>query len=247
MFDHGLPEEPSRDDISAFYDTLAAMETADLKKLEIATYPKWARRVMDAERCRRKEQGGADTTPSSKDRIRIITLGTPKPQGQNKKKGKKKKRDEVDGEYLHEAVAAEAPFQLVYDASLSKNRHRSVRDMAGTFTCTHCKKPHAWDSSVIATQVWFDEHRDRYCTLLNCQKCKRCNQYAKLEINEEKYVDRLLNAITLWKGLRERRMNPDVPKKTGPHDSTRCRGCEKGICGQRASRNDSHCVLSLSS
>jgi hypothetical protein len=238
MSDHGLPEEASRDQVSAFYDTLVAMETGDLKKLEIATYPKWARRVIDAERCRRKAQAGTDTALSSEERKRIVAVGTHKSQGQRSEKEKKEKkkrmaRGEVDGEHLHDAVAEEAPFSLVYDTNLLKDRkERGVRFMVGTFTCTHCssKKPHAWISGKIATQLWFDNPTDRYRVLVNCQKCNRCNRYTEPVIDEDKYSKKVVDAITLWKGLRERGVGSRDRKKTGPHDETRCRGCEKGIC-----------------
>ncbi|KAK3826157.1 MAG: zinc-binding domain-containing protein [Benniella sp.] len=232
MSDHGLPEQPSRDDVRNFYDSLVGMGAGDLNMLLIGAYPKWARKVLNEERCRRKNQGGTDTAPSSQERKRIIALGTPKSQGQSNKKGKKKKaaQDELDGEYLHSAVSAEASFNLVYNANLQRGEEqRATLPMVGTFACTHCSSK-GWHSGNVATQVWFEKSTDRYRTLINCQKCKKCNQYAEPVMDVHIYVERLLSKFYLWKGLRDPIIPPDDDKSTGPHDSERCRGCEKGVC-----------------
>jgi hypothetical protein len=117
----------------------------------------------------------------------------------------------------------------VYNANLQREEEqRDTLPMVGTFSCAHCSS-HGWHSGKIATQVWFDDSTDRYRTLINCQKCKRCNQYAEPVMDVDIYVERLLSKIYLWKGWRQPILF-DGDKTTGPHDSERCRGCEKGVC-----------------
>ncbi|KAK3826155.1 MAG: hypothetical protein J3Q66DRAFT_329548 [Benniella sp.] len=77
MSNYGLPEEPSWDDVAGFYDDLVAMKTRDLNMLRIGSYSRWARQVMNEERCRRKDQDCADTRPSRQERERIIAVGAP--------------------------------------------------------------------------------------------------------------------------------------------------------------------------
>ncbi|KAK3826153.1 MAG: hypothetical protein J3Q66DRAFT_329545 [Benniella sp.] len=107
--------------------------------------------------------------------------------------------------------------------------------MLGKFTCADCGNE--WYSGKIATMLWFEEATDqrnpvdRYCTQINCQRCKQCDDiYGQLDIDVENYVRKVVRAIKLWKGLIEGIVPDGGYKSTRPHDSERCHGCELGIC-----------------
>jgi hypothetical protein len=123
----------------------------------------------------------------------------------------------------------------VYDATLNSIEKKfRTRTMLGSFNCTHC--PKQWPSGKIPTQIWLEQSTDRkdptdrYCTLINCQKCQDCERYAEPDIDVENYVRKVVRAIKLWKGLIQGIAPDNNYHMTGPHDDKRCRGCEKGIC-----------------
>ncbi|KAI8357224.1 hypothetical protein B0O80DRAFT_446806 [Mortierella sp. GBAus27b] len=312
-----LSPKPTRDDVQEFLESLLDMETVDLGKLNIALYPKWARRILNDERCRRTRKG-AQSQPTAKEKDKMISVVIKLPpatsvqdtdnhvdsgalpshlaaynaqdsgdkltkkerkkmreeEEKKQKKAKRKEeeakkkkeearkerkrrereekkrqevmnrivRPEVDGEYLHEALAQEAsdydvPFHLQYDRNLQGNaRVRSdERSMSGSFTCEPCsldlRRRHRWTSGVISTQLWLSVRDKRYCILINSQKCRRCERYVEPEVDLDKFVHKVIRAFTLWLGLREREEGwQDDHHDTPPHDQKRCRGCEKGVC-----------------
>ncbi|KAF9091564.1 hypothetical protein BGX29_010480 [Mortierella sp. GBA35] len=150
------------------------------------------------------------------------------------------KRLEVDGSCLHSALAKIAGNRYRYDQHLTEeeSRRHEVRDIFGKFACHVCRpsNPRIWYSGVICTELYLS-HDNRYRALLHSQKCKRCNQYAEPEVDEERYAQKVKSALDLWTGERERiEPDPDHVRHTGPHDSRRCHGCEKGVC----TRSDKH-------
>lgn len=166
---------------------------------------------------------------------------TPKSSNKPKKpktpKKPKKPKAEIEPEIdaaEHHAALAKAPEgnQYKYDPKLTAEgcRKHSVRDMCGRFVCSPCKskKQHTWGSGVICTEL-FLSRTNTYRAVFHGQQCKRCNKYGKLELDVEKYVERVLDTFELWRGLRAAR-TPDPHVTTGPHDSSRCHGCELGIC-----------------
>ncbi|KAG0022549.1 hypothetical protein BGZ81_008485 [Podila clonocystis] len=59
--------------IGVFYSNLLKLDTDALNTIFIKNHPKWARRLIDAERNRRKSNG--DTAPTKAERTRIISFG----------------------------------------------------------------------------------------------------------------------------------------------------------------------------
>ncbi|KAG0018873.1 hypothetical protein BGZ82_000313 [Podila clonocystis] len=63
----------SRSVIGVFYSNLLKLDTDALNTISIKDHPKWARRLIDAERNRRKSNG--DTAPTKAEKTRIISFG----------------------------------------------------------------------------------------------------------------------------------------------------------------------------
>ncbi|KAF9397795.1 hypothetical protein BGX21_008496 [Mortierella sp. AD011] len=216
MSAENLPAEATRRDSQEFYDELLEMETGDLNMLPIGNYPKWARRVLNAERCRRKENGGSADRPSNRERKKIISLGIGSSDSSNSnnrhftRSRRPMEVEEVDGAYLHDFVEAKATYDLKYDGSLDGVSTKSVRygerSVVGDFTCNYCRQsdPYVWTSGVISTEIWlYTKSPCRYRTLLHSQKCRRCNRYAEPNVDVDNYARKVTSAFDLWKGLRK--------------------------------------------
>ncbi|KAF9387320.1 hypothetical protein CPB97_002658 [Podila verticillata] len=144
-------------------------------------------------------------------------------------------REEVEGDYLHDAVLLRADYDLTYDKSLAKSTtvRYGTRSVVGQFVCTACRphNPMKWNSGVVCTELWFSPGTNRYRTLLHSQRCKRCNRYAEPELDRGNYVHKIIRALDLWKGLREPELSSSKNRvRTGHHDRQRCHGCLKGVC-----------------
>ncbi|KAF9177578.1 hypothetical protein BGZ50_008562 [Haplosporangium sp. Z 11] len=68
-----LPETANRSTIGTFYSNLLNLDLDALNRLSVAKYPAWARRTVDAERQRRKQDGS--TPPTKAQRAAILTIG----------------------------------------------------------------------------------------------------------------------------------------------------------------------------
>ncbi|KAI1288886.1 hypothetical protein EDD11_009570, partial [Mortierella claussenii] len=156
--DHDFTRNSSRKDVEIFYNELVELDRSELNVLQIGEYPKWARRVLDGERCRRKELGDEASPPTKKEKKSIISKGMTLRQPNRQPSV----RTEIEGDYLHDALAEEATFRLTYDRSVKysvetshtktierpesthfkckssgKGRY-SERSIVGTFTCKDC-------------------------------------------------------------------------------------------------------------
>ncbi|KAF9103772.1 Chitin synthase, class 1 [Mortierella sp. AM989] len=173
----------------------------------------------------KESDGGADQ-PSiqEKGKTLSIAVGKSNPSGNRSKRDQRVvSRDEVDGAYLHDALAKEVSYHLLYDKDLGEPARHRVRSVVGQFTCMHCRsnKPHVWKSGVIATEMWLSTS-NRYRTLLHSQKCKYCNRYAEPEVDVDNYVRKVKWVFDLWKGLRApEAKDSERHEFTGPHDEDR--------------------------
>ncbi|KAF9928137.1 hypothetical protein BGZ65_006398, partial [Modicella reniformis] len=75
MAEHDLPEVPTREDVEEFYEDLSSREKASLNALPTAEYPRWARKVINDERQRRKNLGSATSAPSEEEKEEMIARG----------------------------------------------------------------------------------------------------------------------------------------------------------------------------
>ncbi|KAF9544722.1 hypothetical protein EC957_011728 [Mortierella hygrophila] len=141
---------------------------------------------------------------------------------------------EFDGADLHAAVIRGSGHRYKYNQQLSNDtsdRPGQSRFIVGSFTCTRCSRTrsHTWHSGVICTEIFFTLD-DRYRTILHAQQCRRCQAYVKPEVDEDNYVKKIVSALDLWSGRRERLESTGDFKETDPHDEERCHGCQIGVC-----------------
>ncbi|KAK3810704.1 MAG: hypothetical protein JOS17DRAFT_763669 [Linnemannia elongata] len=151
----------------------------------------------------------------------------------------KKPKLEIDAAKHHAAlIQAEGGSQYEYDPNLTVEecRRSGVRSMSGLFICYACQylpknngKPHAWSSGKVCTELYLSKDKKTYRAVFNAQQCNECNRYGRFKVNENKYVDKVLDTFDLWTGRREA-LDSEHHESTGPHDSSRCYGCLKGIC-----------------
>jgi len=64
---------PNRSIVGSFYSNLLKLDTNSLNTINIKEHPKWGRRLIDAERKRRKSSG--NTAPTKAEKSRIISIG----------------------------------------------------------------------------------------------------------------------------------------------------------------------------
>jgi len=142
---------------------------------------------------------------------------------------------EYDGAHLNKSLLQESgSHRYRYNKYLtSATSDRSgVRQIVGHFTCYNCHPPRTWDSGQICTQVLYAP-TDRYRTILHAQKCQACEAYAEPEVDLDNYAKKIVSALDLWTGRRRRMESHGHYKRTGPHDTERCHGCQIGICSDR--------------
>ena len=72
---HSMAQEivPARSIIGSFYSNLLKLDTKNLNTIAIEEYLKWERRLIDAERKRRKSSG--NTAPTKAEKSRILSIG----------------------------------------------------------------------------------------------------------------------------------------------------------------------------
>ncbi|KAF9917236.1 hypothetical protein BX616_001618 [Lobosporangium transversale] len=245
------PNQASRRIIGSFYSALLQLGKYDLNHLPMQDYPTWARRVVHAERKRRKDKGVEMPTRSERRNILdfgegIISqpngdqqgsVGDDQQQLTKQKKGKAPKPtpEEFDGEYLHTYVIDEVTYDVVYDKTLSRTDGTLTKrnsNVWGHFVCkTEDCGERKWDSSVIATNLRFCRPRKAYKVTLHAQKCNQCEQYAEPIVEVTTLVKRVVYVLDLWMGFRAKEPRKDKEiKSDGPHDTERCHGCEVNEC-----------------
>ncbi|KAG0292539.1 hypothetical protein BGZ96_004022 [Linnemannia gamsii] len=148
---------------------------------------------------------------------------------------------EFEGLDLHDAVVRGSGPHYTYNDQLfnaTSHRKNMSRDIVGSFTCHNCtylrRRAHTWPSGVICTQVFFTPD-GQYRTILHAQQCRRCEAYVEPVVNEDNYVKKIVSALDLWTGRRER-LRPkwdEDEKETPPHDKKRCHGCQIGVCTRK--------------
>ncbi|KAF8968415.1 hypothetical protein BGZ46_010887 [Entomortierella lignicola] len=232
------PDVASRSIVGTFYSQLTKLNSSDLNHLSMEQFPKWARRVIDAERKRRKKQGSTLITKAEK--AIILTIGengATEQQAPQEQRPKQKAlvqqvaaRVEIDGQFLHSHVESEAEYDLSYNTHLNKpNKGRSI-SILGAFVCKtpRCKR-HRWISGIVATVLEFSTYDSSYRTTIHAQRCQKCEKYVEPKVDASHYAKKVVWVIDLWTGRREREEPTHVGPK-GPHDEDRCHACEVNKC-----------------
>ncbi|KAK3846630.1 MAG: hypothetical protein J3R72DRAFT_433176, partial [Linnemannia gamsii] len=148
-------------------------------------------------------------------------------------------RQEIDGLFLHEAVAAEVDERYPYDQQIKteNNPHSKIGLVKGYFKCYKCKAkkhqlkgPRTWDSNAICVEVWMSSSGRRYRTRLHSQMCANCNTVVEPEVIKDDYVTMVVKVLDRWTGQTSVVKPRQKSLKTGPHRTDKCNACLKGIC-----------------
>jgi hypothetical protein len=148
---------------------------------------------------------------------------------------------------LHDNVKEELVVHYSYDQQIETegNLRTTAVTVAGLFRCYKCARiekkvviPRVWDSYGISVKIWISTIGYRYRTRVYSQKCIRCKILVEPEVFKDDYVTKIVMALDRWTGLQSN-VKPIVryPKK-GPHKTTMCIGCQKGICPLRLWTNE---------
>lgn len=148
-------------------------------------------------------------------------------------------RQEIDGSFLHEAVAAEVDDRYPYDQQIkTKRTPRSITGLVkGYFRCYNCKPkkhqpmgPRTWNSNAICVEIWMSSSGHRYRTRLHSQMCANCNTVVEPEVIKDDYVTMVVKVLDRWTGQTSMVKPRQKYFKTGPHRTDKCNACLKAIC-----------------
>ncbi|KAG0071538.1 hypothetical protein BGZ90_012213 [Linnemannia elongata] len=145
------------------------------------------------------------------------------------------KGHDFDGAYLHPAVAQVAGYRYTYDKYLAADESVRIgaRSIVGHFTCYTCQPTNhdgyrIWYSAVICTEFYLSPYNN-YKAILHAQQCKKCDQYAKPEVDIENYICKVISTLDLWTGRRDAYWSEGYRVTRGPHDENRC---HVGVCAR---------------
>ena len=142
---------------------------------------------------------------------------------------------------LHDAVRAavsEDIPRLWFNASPDPDEDDDLEDthntsIMGEFQCGNKKCPRGrWHSKKIA--IWIRGYPSSgfdvgYNAVVFNQRCRSCNEIAKMSLEKDTYVDRVAFRLRKWAGVEVSRpvfvRNPKIR-----HDSKHCEGCRPGHC-----------------
>ncbi|KAK3843127.1 MAG: hypothetical protein J3R72DRAFT_441671 [Linnemannia gamsii] len=143
-------------------------------------------------------------------------------------------------------------YTYTYNENLKDVDCKSIksRSVLANFICTNTFCPeikqgrrggggggerHKWQSGATCVQV-FLSRGSQYRTSIYAQQCRRCNQYAKPDVDPEVYAERIFSTLDVLTGRPKRpkrqELYTDFVNK-GPHDSARCHACQIGVCAQK--------------
>ncbi|KAK3836362.1 MAG: hypothetical protein JOS17DRAFT_476889 [Linnemannia elongata] len=154
-------------------------------------------------------------------------------------------RKEIDGLFLHEAVAAEVDDRYPYDQEINTERKsHSTKLVAGYFKCYSCKpkkyqpdEPRTWLSYGICVEIWMSPSSGtRYRTRLHSQMCANCYTVVEPEVIKDDYVTVIVKVLDRWTGQQSTVKPRQKYGKTGPHKTDKCNACQKGISPPQASK-----------
>ncbi|KAF9900905.1 hypothetical protein EC991_006737 [Linnemannia zychae] len=221
---------PTRSIVGTFYSNLLKFDTKALNALNIKDYEKWERRVIDAERKRRKSSG--DTVPSGAEKGRILSIGEGK-AGDSPVTIKIQKpipaswslypelSENVDG-HLKKPFT----FYSADIASLALKEYDTF--VSGVFLCVGRCSNRSWSSGKIAISIRMYD-RDRYNARIHHQRCRDCNALSRPTLDADTYAERVSYRLNKWSGF-EIVLPSYTLKPTPPHDCANCEACRIGRC-----------------
>ncbi|KAF9085139.1 hypothetical protein BGX23_009920 [Mortierella sp. AD031] len=222
---------PSRSVIGSFYSGLLKLDTEDLNTIDIKEHLKWERRLIDAERKRRKSSG--NTVPTKAEKSRILSIGERKAENLS---ATTRNRNPMPSSWsLYPElfgsvdVHLKKPFTFynVDDAGLHALKEYDTF-VSGEFLCSKRCSKRGWSSGKIAVSIRLYVH-DQYNARIHHQRCRVCDALSRPTLDADTYGERVSYRLNKWSGFK---MDPPIygKKKTLPHDCDNCEACSIGRC-----------------
>ncbi|KAK6541437.1 hypothetical protein TWF694_007248 [Orbilia ellipsospora] len=254
--------------VCRFFETVANMSLADdnfrrelmamsrpiLNTLNMANYTRKQRRLIDEERCRRRNTGPepTPTTNNSIDQLLqhlvlsdpVVSEPQPPPANINPNPGhsNRKTPGRAKGspkkyhlfEKYHDRVCQEVD-DVTFHPIDQDGIGRGDTSLCGAFVCSNnsCRK--RWTSGLIHVEIRRYPNvagKLSYNARVYNQRCKRCKKLGTMELDVEIYVERVARRIKMWRGEFIPDMDEKFKKSTGPHEAELCEGCKAGRCEQ---------------
>lgn len=231
---HSMDQEiivPARSIIGSFYSNLLKLDTKKLNTIAIEEYQKWERRVIDAERKRRKSSG--NTAPTKAEKSRILSIG--EGIAENSSIATKNRNPKPISWSLYPELFGSVDLHLkkpftfynVDDDGLHALKEYDTF-VSGVFLCSERCSKRVWSSGKIAISIRLYEH-DQYNARIHHQRCCVCKTLSRPTLDVDTYGVRVSYRLNRWSGFK---MNPPLhgKKKTPPHDCENCAACSIGRC-----------------
>ncbi|KAK3817132.1 MAG: zinc-binding domain-containing protein [Linnemannia elongata] len=222
---------PARSAIGSFYSNLLRLDTNNLNTIDIKEHPKWERRLIDAERKRRKSSG--NKAPTKAEKSRILSVGEGK--GENSSFTTKNTNSKPSSWSLYPElfgsvdVYLKKPFTF-YDVDDDGLHALKEYDtfVSGFFLCSERCSKRGWSSGKIAISIRLYDH-EQYNARIHHQRCRVCDALSRPTLDADTYGERVSYRLNKWSGFKM--SHPIYGKKTTPpHDCENCEACSIGRC-----------------
>ncbi|KAF3913699.1 hypothetical protein AA313_de0202909 [Arthrobotrys entomopaga] len=234
-----------------FRQELMAMSRPVLNRLNMANYTRNQRRLIDEERCRRRDMGPEPIPTSNHSVDQLLgrlslndpAVGGPQPPQANTSRNNGYSNSGSSGrpkrspkkyylfEKYHNRICQEVEG-VTFQQSNRKGDAEKNTNLIGEFSCSNEACETQWDSGVIATVI--RRYRQPsgqmgYNAQVYNQRCRACKSLGIMQLDEEIYVERVARRLKIWKGVYTPKRLHSI-KLTKPHKSHLCEGCKAGIC-----------------
>ncbi|KAF8925496.1 hypothetical protein BGZ47_003228 [Haplosporangium gracile] len=222
---------PRRSVIGSFYSHLLKLDTENLNTIDIKEHSKWERRLIDAERKRRKSSG--NTVPTKSEKSRILSFGERKAENLSVTIGSRNSiptswslYPELFGSV---GVHLKKPFTFY---NVDDDGLRALKEydtfVSGDFLCSKRCSKRGWSSGKIAVSIRLYDH-DQYNARIHHQRCRVCGALSRPTLDADTYSERVSYRLNKWSGFKihlpQYEKNP-----TPPHDCDNCEACRIGRC-----------------
>ncbi|KAF3915503.1 hypothetical protein ABW21_db0202766 [Orbilia brochopaga] len=244
-----INKETMSDAHDSFRQQLAQMPKAQLNRLDMGSYNRTERRLIDEERVRRKRANTATaSSPPEQSQVQdetfiVNALGSlllddtsNQASGSSNARPPKPPKDTPESWYLypehHTKIAEQIPGVPFYESDANGVNSWDTR-IVGKFECSNRRCEKTWTSGIVATVIRAYRRPElSYNAKVYNQRCKKCNKLGHMKIDVDSYVERVVRRIKIWKGETVPEI-PDRVKITPPHEEDFCEGCKAGRCQRK--------------